>query len=53
MKNKEELVLKATKEIVVKFIEMGRVSPNSFQSVWEMVRRTIGDSLAETEPEDQ
>jgi hypothetical protein len=37
----EELILKVTKEIVVKFIEMGRVTPTSFEEVFELVYRTI------------
>jgi len=37
----EELILKVTKEIVVKFIEMGRVTPASFKEVFELVYRTI------------
>jgi hypothetical protein len=37
----EELILKITKEIVVKFIEMGRVTPTSFEEVFELVYRTI------------
>jgi len=45
MKTKEEMVLKATKEIVVKFIEVGRLSVNSFDKVWDQVYQTINDSL--------
>jgi hypothetical protein len=37
----EELILKVTKEIVVKFIEMGRVTPTSFEEVFELVYRTV------------
>ncbi|MFH1293051.1 MAG: hypothetical protein ABIJ44_02860 [Pseudomonadota bacterium] len=51
MKNNEELSLKVTKEIVVKFIEMGGVSVNSFEGVWKKIHRTVCDSLKETEPE--
>ncbi len=45
MKSEEELVLKVTKEIVVKFIEMGRLSVNSFEEVWKQVHRTVRNSL--------
>lgn len=37
----EEMILKVTKEIVVKFIEMGRVTPTSFEEVFELVYRTV------------
>ena len=48
MKSKEELSLKVTKEIVVKFIEMGGVSVNSFEGVWKKVHGTVSDSIKET-----
>jgi len=51
MKNNEELSLKVTKEIVVKFIEMGGISVNSFEGVWKKIHRTVCDSLKEAEPE--
>jgi hypothetical protein len=51
MHSKEELSLKVTKEIVVKFIEMGGVSVNSFEGVWKKIHRTVCDSLKETAPE--
>ena len=50
MKQEEELVLKVTKEIVVKFIEMGRLSLNSFDEVFKQIHKTVGDSLKETAP---
>jgi hypothetical protein len=49
MKQKEELALKVTKEIVVKFIEVGRLSVNSFEDVWNKVHETVRDSLADDE----
>ncbi len=42
-----EVVLKTTKEIVVKFIEMGRCSPASFEEVFRLVFRTIKDTVQE------
>jgi len=51
MKSKAELSLKVTKEIVVKFIEMGGVSVNSFEGVWKKIHETVSDSLNETAPE--
>jgi hypothetical protein len=42
---REELLLKAAKEIVVKFIEVGRVSPGSFPETFKMVIDTLRQSL--------
>lgn len=44
---REELLLKAAKEIVVKFIEVGRVSPGSFAETFNMVIDTLRQSLKE------
>ncbi len=44
---KEELALKVTKEIVVKFIEVGRLSPASFPETFKMVIDTVRRSLEE------
>ena len=51
MKNEEELAVKVTKEIVVKFIEVGRLSVNSFEDVWKQIHQTIRQSLRENRPE--
>ncbi len=48
MKDERELVLKATKEIVVKFIEVGRLSVSSFAETWHNIYETIQGSLQET-----
>ena len=42
---RDELLLKAAKEIVVKFIEVGRVSPASFTDTFKMVIDTLRSSL--------
>ena len=42
----EEKILKITKEVVVKFIEIGRVSPTQFDGVFQSVFRTIKSSLS-------
>jgi hypothetical protein len=44
---KEELTLKVAKEIVVKFIEVGRLSPASFPETFKMVIDTVRHSLEE------
>jgi hypothetical protein len=42
---REEVILKAAKEIVVKFIEVGRVSPASFADTFNLVIDTLRQSL--------
>jgi hypothetical protein len=37
----DELILKATKEIVVKFIETGRVGPAGFHEAFKTVYTTV------------
>ncbi|BAU23706.1 hypothetical protein THC_1339 [Caldimicrobium thiodismutans] len=37
----EETVLRTTKEIVIKFIEMGRCSPATFEEVFTLVHSVI------------
>ena len=37
----DEQILRATKEIVVKFIEGGRVSPTSFERTFKEVYHTV------------
>ncbi len=51
MKQEDELVLKVTKEVVVKFIEVGRLSVGSFDEVWNQVYGAIKRSLEEKPPE--
>ena len=52
MKKEDELALKVTKEIVVKFIEVGRLSVNSFQEVWENIHRSVRSTLKEDDTKD-
>jgi hypothetical protein len=37
MKHEDELALKVTKEIAIKFIEIGRLSLNSFDEVFRQI----------------
>ena len=37
----DEQILRATKEIVVKFIENGRISPTGFQETFESIYHTV------------
>lgn len=49
MTAQEEAILKTTKEIVVKFIETGRIFPGSFEEVFKIVYKTVSDSVKEEE----
>ncbi|MFZ7112371.1 MAG: conjugal transfer protein TraB [Desulfatiglandales bacterium] len=50
MKQEDELALKVTKEIVVKFIETGRLSVAGFDEVFRQIHRTVQDSLKNDVP---
>jgi len=41
----DEAILKVAKEIVVKFIEIGRLSPANFPETFEGVYRAIRDTV--------
>jgi hypothetical protein len=45
MKSLDEQVLKVTKEIVAKFIEVGRVSPASFDETFKTVYRSVKEAV--------
>ena len=55
MGNIDEQILRAAKEIVVKFIEAGRVSPSgfheTFKDIYRTVEKTTKDSMKLTEKE--
>ncbi len=57
MASMDEQILKVTKEVVVKFIEAGRVSPagfnDTFKNVYNTVKETVQGSDEEPEPEDE
>lgn len=44
----EELTLRTTKEIVIKFIEMGRCSPATFEEVFTLVYSVIKKTITKT-----
>lgn len=48
MASVDEQILRASKEIVVKFIETGRVSPTAFpetfKSIYNVIRETVEDA---------
>jgi len=41
----EETILRTTKEIVIKFIEMGKCSPATFEEVFTLVHGVIKKTL--------
>ena len=53
----DEQILKVTKEVVVKFIEAGRVSPagfnDTFKNVYNTVKETVQGSDEAPKPEDE
>jgi hypothetical protein len=46
----EELVLKTVKEIVVKFIEMGNISPSSFHDHFRNIYETVASTVRASAP---
>ncbi len=46
----DEQILRATKEIVVKFIEIGRISPTSFSESFTEIYKTIDSTVKEALP---
>ena len=45
MKSMDEQILRATKEIVVKFIEVGRLTPANFEEIYNRVFETVRKSV--------
>ena len=45
LSDREELILKVTKEIMVKFIEIGRISTSNFEDTFKLVNDTVRQSL--------
>jgi hypothetical protein len=56
MSTMDEHILKTTKEIIVKFIETGRISPSgfseSFKSIYQTIDETVKGSTDKTRKED-
>jgi len=57
MGNIDEQILRAAKEIVVKFIEGGRISPSgfqeAFQNIYQVVEKTTKDSIKRSTPDEK
>jgi len=47
----DEQILKAAKEIVVKFIETGRLSPSGFDETFKNVYRTVEKTVRGRKPQ--
>lgn len=45
----DEQIFRATKEIVVKFIEVGRLSPASFHETFREIYNTVESTVKHTE----
>ncbi|TRZ88151.1 MAG: hypothetical protein D4R88_08375 [Methanosarcinales archaeon] len=41
----DEIILRAAKEIVIKFIETGRISPTSFEENFQKIYSSIKDTV--------
>ena len=46
--NQDEQILRATKEIVVKFIETGRISPTGFPEVFKATYRAVEETVKQS-----
>ncbi len=47
----EDQILRTAKEIVVKFIEVGRVSPTNFHDIFKKIYATVKQSVLGEDPE--
>ncbi|HCY88200.1 MAG TPA: conjugal transfer protein TraB [Desulfobacteraceae bacterium] len=45
MKSIDEQILRTTKEIIVKFIEMGRLSPSNIHESFRDIHTTVNDTV--------
>lgn len=52
MRERDDTAVKVTKEIVVKFIEVGKLSVASFPEVWNKIFSTVKNSLEGLKPEE-
>jgi hypothetical protein len=52
MRPLDEHVLKVTKEILAKFIEVGRVSPAAFDEVFKSVYRSVKEAVVDNSVEE-
>ncbi len=50
MKSIDEQILRTTKEIIVKFIEMGRLSPSNIHEAFRDIYATVDETVKEHVP---
>lgn len=53
MSSMDEQILRTSKEVVVKFIETGRISPTAFDDFFKSVYRTVYKTVKENAFEDR
>ena len=46
--NQDEQILRASKEIIVKFIETGRVSPTGFPEAFKSIYRAVDETVKQS-----
>jgi len=46
MNKTDEVLIKVAKEIVIKFIEIGRLGPNTFEENWNSIYETLKKSVS-------
>ncbi|MGD8701977.1 MAG: conjugal transfer protein TraB [Desulfosarcina sp.] len=51
--DRDEQILRASKEIMVKFIETGRVSPTGFPEAFKNIYRTVNETVKQSTDEQQ
>ena len=49
----DEQILRATKEIVVKFIETGRISPTGFPESFKAIYRAVDETVKQSASADE
>ena len=52
MDQMQKQALQVAKEIVVKFIEIGRISPNNFPEFFSSIYKEVLHTLSESRPEE-
>lgn len=50
MKTEEEAVLKVSKEIIIKYIEIGRLALGNFDEAFRSVYRTVRETVESDKP---
>jgi hypothetical protein len=46
--SQDEQILRATKEIVIKFIETGRLSPTGFSEAFKAIYQTVDETVKQS-----